>query len=849
MRVRTAVLVVFLLLFAASLAADSVQPSLVFQSLDQSMWGPGHALAPVQKTLKVFDESWNVNSGTVGSVWSEDTYLFGEVAFGADASAQSHGRIALWFDFAMKDSGSVDLTYPVTPRVEFPDANSFRAGDTVAIHTSWSRDAGTSMETSSPDVSVAMNGHFDLYARAQARLCAFGCLSAPPSNYATIDLNAGDFNIFTFGTGDAVSTPPWLPAPISVTLGLPHITTTGALDGNSLASSGSGDLLSVSLDLADIAFEAAGSPVPPHFDTNDYPGLGASGAGFHYDIVSVDPSTTLGLRQNFRFDPDLKIQLQFAQPLEHWVVSGGVIGPTATAASVEVRAGDTIYVHYPETDKQPTNIDPTLRLDNTFHSTTGVQLSEDIHLAALEIGLSVPSLEIFPELCFPAIEIAGIEITPEFCTPSVDTPAINESLGPLFSRDEPLGRQDLGDLFSSSWQMEGFVPVTIDAFALDPENPIILLQQQTGATRNLGGGRRQVAYAFDFANGGDVKLSDVHLVADLASAFSAAHSFRVDRVLGCDVATNPEFDGGAHKELLAGGASLEVAQRGRVIVLVSVWPKADPPVYSLTSTDDGTSQLGTLVTKSASSDVLLGPGIIKTTDDFVLFGDQFVKLDAIANTSGHIGSNDFVEVKNGDSAIVAGDLRAGRTIKVQGAITADYAYAGRNVDVVQKAKLNLSGNVKAPFNVPLYAIAAPAVTAPLQRNVWVGDGQTQHLAPGHYGDVTVNAGATLTLDASTYAFESLVVANNASLRTLASTRASIVHVVAPGEVRIGQNARVRGTLVAPLANVTFEERSRLEGAARARSITLRAGASATYHFDCDPLVDPNCDGSPDCGSY
>jgi hypothetical protein len=151
--------------------------------------------------------------------------------------------------------------------------------------------------------------------------------------------------------------------------------------------------------------------------------------------------------------------------------------------------------------------------------------------------------------------------------------------------------------------------------------------------------------------------------------------------------------------------------------------------------------------------------------------------------------------------------------------------------------------------VPAYTIAAPAALAPLQGNVWVGDNQSRNLLPGHYGDVTVNAGATLTLQPGTYSFEKLSVGNNASVRTIGSSRAGIIHIVAPGEVRIGQNARVRGTLIAPVANVTFEERSRLEGSAAARSITLRPGASASYHFDCDRLVDPDCDGSPDCGQF
>jgi len=82
---------------------------------------------------------------------------------------------------------------------------------------------------------------------------------------------------------------------------------------------------------------------------------------------------------------------------------------------------------------------------------------------------------------------------------------------------------------------------------------------------------------------------------------------------------------------------------------------------------------------------------------------------------------------------------------------------------------------------------------------------------------------------------------------IGNSRESTVNITSPGEVRIGQDAVVRGVLYAPRANVTFEERSQLEGSAIARSITLRPGASAAYHRDCDRLVDPDCDGSPNCG--
>ena len=228
---------------------------------------------------------------------------------------------------------------------------------------------------------------------------------------------------------------------------------------------------------------------------------------------------------------------------------------------------------------------------------------------------------------------------------------LEAGLAGVGSHDELLGEQDLGNIFSDSWEMAGFAPVMVDAFALDPENPIILIDQQTGATRNLGGGRRQVAYAIDFSNGGDVKLSDVHLMIDLAAAFGAAHSFQVDQVIACDIAANPNFNGAADKQLLEAGASLEVAAKARIILIVSVYPKPDPPVYTATSVDDGTSQLETFVTSPDSSGVLLGPGVVNALNDYVLFADHNVKLDSISNSVGHVGANDFIEVKNGNSAV------------------------------------------------------------------------------------------------------------------------------------------------------------------------------------------------------
>ncbi len=849
MRAFRSLTLISLLLASASLMADAVQPSLIFQSLHQSMWGAGAAAPPSEHRFYMIDPasaSWNV-AGSGGGFWSQDTYLFGTAEFGAGGSAASSGHVGLWMDLKIDDPGSVDVTYPVTPRIVFPDANSFRAGDTVAINTSYSLDNGWQMKTRSPQFEVGLDASLAFSAHVSARLCVFDCANFDPVPQFAFD--TGEFNIVTIRPGDSVSTPPWLGSPIGGTLGVPNISTTGVLasNGRALQGEGSDQFLEVTLNLTDLASSAAKIPFPLSYNTADYPAFDDfTGIHLDYTIIDVEAYARLSARQRFYFQPDLKVSMQFAKPLEHWVVSAGTIGPTTTSSSVEAKVGDTIYVRYPATDKQPTDVGSTFRLDNQFESATGFDLVEGVTTQAAGFHVTIPSIEVFPELCFPAIEVAGIEITPEFCTPSVDTPEGRVGVGPLLDRDDPVAAQDLGNLFSASWQLGGFATVPIDAFALDPENPIVNITQQTGATRNLGAGRRQVAYAIDFANGGDVTLSSVHLVADLAAAFGNAWRYTVDQVIGCDVITNPNFNGAANKDLLAPGNVLEVGAKRRVILIVSVYPKPDPPVYTTTSTADGRSPLDTFVTKSASSDVLLGPAIVQSADDFVLYGDQFVKLDAIGNSTGSIGANDFVEVKNGNSAIVAGDLRAGRTIKVQGEITADYAFSGGIIDVVNKAKLNLSGNAKPYSKMTTYVLSAPAPATPLKGNVWVPDNQSQTLQPGYYGDVTVNAGALLNLVPGTYTFINLTVANNGRVAAMGTSRDAVVNITSPGEVRIGQNAWIRGVLNAPRANMTFEERSHLDGAAAARSITLRPGASAAYHRDCDRLVDPDCDGSPNC---
>jgi len=78
------------------------------------------------------------------------------------------------------------------------------------------------------------------------------------------------------------------------------------------------------------------------------------------------------------------------------------------------------------------------------------------------------------------------------------------------------------------------------------------------------------------------------------------------------------------------------------------------------------------------------------------------------------------------------------------------------------------------------------------------------------------------------------------------TRGVKLNAAQPGAILIGNGAQIRGVLLAPRANIIFGNNSKLNGAAYGSTLTLQPGVAVNYHRDCDPILDPNCDGTPDC---
>jgi len=112
------------------------------------------------------------------------------------------------------------------------------------------------------------------------------------------------------------------------------------------------------------------------------PFLAGSVGPIDYTLLSVSPGVGLGLYQDFSFTPNLMVNLDFSSPVREadGTVTSHVMFPvdgtpvTLTPATIGGFGANTI------------KISPTFILDNQFHNTTGLTISGDVDVAALQLG-------------------------------------------------------------------------------------------------------------------------------------------------------------------------------------------------------------------------------------------------------------------------------------------------------------------------------------------------------------------------------------------------------------------------------------------------------------------------------
>ena len=126
-----------------------------------------------------------------------------------------------------------------------------------------------------------------------------------------------------------------------------------------------------------------------------------------------------------------------------------------------------------------------------------------------------------------------------------------------------------------------------------PENPVIGLAKQAGATVNNGDGTYTVPLTFLVSNLGNIPLNSVQVTDDLDATFTGTATYSV--IAGPTAAlltANPGFDGSGDINLLAGTDTMAVGSSASITVSIRFDPMAEPGPFMNTAIANGTGPGG-----------------------------------------------------------------------------------------------------------------------------------------------------------------------------------------------------------------------------------------------------------------
>lgn len=504
----TVLILFFLIFFITSREASAYTSSfdLTFATEDQSMWSSGGAFV-LDYTNEFARLDWDL-SKTVGDVvggtgtWCATRwgpcYSY-DTRTGAEIEGSTSGYVGMEFTTHI-DSGTVDVNYPVSIDLAFPDAYTVRPETNFQIDTSYTVDQGSSLYTSFPGISAELSFLYNIQAQAGGTAMFLGT-DLYDGSATLIETGDESFSLLSvsgqgvespfldlFQLADALSDLSETTSEnankdknemdpdknkdskkknvnladfFSIDVGIPDIYTIGELDENMLQSSGEDDFLTATLDLDNVLTSAFGLPGLLG-QSKDF-GFGTMG----YDILDVQAGAALAVTQEFSFDPGLKGRLDFSDSLlmpvevfDHYEVNNDYFSQLAWktfqpyGASIEIFCGQF----------------------NSLCSSvtrTEYQLSNSIEYA---LGDSL-------EFMFP-IGIESVFATPTFFLDNVFAnntgmrvdPLITEKLlsfelfGLGLSVYEGEQRFDVGadiDIFSNQFALGGFDSFTLEPFTLN----------------------------------------------------------------------------------------------------------------------------------------------------------------------------------------------------------------------------------------------------------------------------------------------------------------------------------------------------------------------------------------------
>lgn len=379
---------------------------LHFQTQDQSIWTSGPGYLKYDKTWGV---TWSIPSSGIlsfGKFW----HLPGvsgtpphptSTEWGAKFELGTVGKAGLKFH-AEAHAGEVNIKYPITVKVQFPDKQDIEPGETFLVTSSFTVNAGALMSTTSPSDGFAwLRAYFQATNRAGLSVKANDAELMPPGLLNPIPEPLKDINVdqklidtrdyidfkknklskdFVYPEG---SVNPYIYGNVK----FPHIASHGGLDDfdyssalGTMRSSGQDDFFTINGNVTNIIGDVTGIPFAVDIPID----LGVGSVDINLSLMEILIGMAFGVQQDFQFVPTPHIRFDLPDPVTWTDASGG----SHTGTTIEFDAGQSIHITMPATTDPVLTMKPTFSLPNQLTNLTRMTVRANASIVPLEFEIT-----------------------------------------------------------------------------------------------------------------------------------------------------------------------------------------------------------------------------------------------------------------------------------------------------------------------------------------------------------------------------------------------------------------------------------------------------------------------------
>src|SRR5215467_4214546 len=409
-------LIVSVALLAASAPAEAQTFSTngLFSSSGLSIWANGSAFV-VDTGNQFLGTSWDIGK-TAGGV---DCFL--GACFGAQIGAQTSGKFGLDYSLGV-NSGSFGVLYPATATITVPNVITGTPTSPGPVTISSNFQGLTSIQTNisplpinarlqvtGPTLQASLGLDASFHGFAGAQVCVGVCVGPAlgpidfNASQSIASINQGNSGQLTV-LGQTVSAHQnfsGLGGLINVSANLPKLdsssaTTPGGVSGGVLTSASRDSIIAVNANLAQIAADAFGLPIP----------LSGRLGPFGYNLLQSNAGVALDLAQTVSFTPSASGSLLFSSPVTP-AVNGVMLAPTTR---IDFNLGDDVT--FLPGQVSGLGIQPLIDLHGIVSNTTDLVVNGDINVQALGVNVAGQSIGPLINKGLPGVDLGHLNLFP-----------------------------------------------------------------------------------------------------------------------------------------------------------------------------------------------------------------------------------------------------------------------------------------------------------------------------------------------------------------------------------------------------------------------------------------------------